>query len=119
VHCLVDISVCNAGPFFILKDPATTSAGGLYTVQYQLNDHTEMLTIARNAGQMGGVCSTCVGGAEGVTRGLRAEIQGVVTALGNGGNQSPPRISLTSARVSNGLTNVCANVAGTYYTQCR
>jgi hypothetical protein len=114
VHCLVDIPVCNAGPFFILKDPAVNT-GGFYTVQYQLNDHTEMLTVARNAGKMGEGCSTCVGGAEGVTRGLRAEVRGVVTDLGNGGNQSPPRISLTSARVSNGLTTVCANEAGTYY----
>jgi hypothetical protein len=113
LHCLVDLDVCNIGPWFILQDPTPTS-GGLHTVQYQLNDHTGMLTLARQAGRSGGGCRTCLGGANGLVVGLRVEVQGVVTTLGDGSNNNPPRIDVTSMKVSNGLPVSCANVSGTY-----
>lgn len=109
LHCLVDVGVCNVGPFFILQDPETE--GGMYSVQYQLNDHTEMLAMARAAGRRGGGCSTCEGGSDGLVRGLRAEVIGVVTDVGDA--STPPRIDMISAKVSNDLEAICSAFQGT------
>jgi hypothetical protein len=113
VHCLADVGVCNAGPFYILGDPPMTNSDGtvpqLYTVDYILDDpgRLVLLDLARQAGSRDSGCGTCVGqgGDTAVTRGYRAEVIGVVTTLGD--DTTPTLLTITSARTSNGLTMVC------------
>jgi hypothetical protein len=102
VHCLVDVGVCRAGPYYILGDPMKD--GDMYTVDYVLDDagRLKIIDLARAAGK----CSTCTGDGD-LVRGYRAEIIGVVTALATA--DAPITLMLTSARTSNGLTDACAN----------
>jgi hypothetical protein len=117
IHCLVDVNVCNRGPYYILGDPRSAVGGGggggsgmLYTVDYLLDDdgRLTLIDLARAVGSMSAGCSTCQGNTEnGLQRGYRAEVIGVVTALATA--DAPIRLMLTSARTSNGLlAEVCA-----------
>jgi hypothetical protein len=104
IHCLVDVGVCRAGPFYILGDPMMKDNGDLYTVDYVLDDagRLTLIDLARAEGK----CSTCMGDGA-LVRGYRAEVIGVVTALATA--ETPAiQLTLTSARTSNGLTDVCA-----------
>jgi hypothetical protein len=103
VHCLVDVPVCQAGPYYILGDPMND--GDLYTVDYVLDDagRLKIIDLARAEGK----CSTCTGDGD-LVRGYRAEVIGVITALPTTAD-APIALMLTSARSSNGLTDVCAN----------
>lgn len=103
LHCLVDVSVCVEGPFYILGDPETP--GTLYTVDYILDDpgRLALLDMARNAGMKGGGCSTCLAD-EGLRRGYRAEVIGTVESL----ETSPVRLKFVSAQTSNELTEICS-----------
>jgi hypothetical protein len=107
IHCLVDVGVCRAGPFYILGDPMIQNNGDLYTVEYVLDDagRLTLIDLARAEGK----CSTCMGDGA-LVRGYRAEVIGVVTALATA--EIPAiQLTLTSARTSNGLSDVCAGLA--------
>lgn len=112
LHCLVDVGVCNRGPFYILGNAAAASATP-YTVDYLLDDagRQMLLDLARQAGEQG-YCRTCTGDSTtGLAAGYRAEVVGQVTALGSDNDNSPVEIRVTSARTSNGLDDevVCAS----------
>jgi hypothetical protein len=129
LHCLVDVPVCNRGPYYILGDPPAAVGGGsgggggsgmLYTVDFLLDDdgRLALIDLARAVGSMSG-CSTCQGGTEdGLQRGYRAEVIGLITALAT--TDAPVRLMVTSARTSNGLTaEVCAGFGNVIKGCCR
>jgi hypothetical protein len=94
----MDVPSCTASGYAILKGPV----GGLYSVAYRL-DTAGTETLIKLGRQLG-KCSTCTGSGK-LVQGLRAEVKGVVTALGSG--SGAPTIKVTSARVSNGLSGFC------------
>lgn len=105
-HCLLDVSVCVNSDFHILGDPQVD--GAPYTVAFVVDDGGRNMLIeeGRASGKNGG-CFTCTGPSSAPAVGFRAEVKGIVSALGDGTNENPPTLQVTSAKASNGRTGFC------------
>lgn len=105
---LVDLEACATSNYELLSEP--TVKGGIYTRAFQFVNASKVLLqeVARASGSVSAspACTSCVGNGT-LVRGLRAEIRGTVSVLGD--NKIPPTVELTSAIHSNGQAIVCEN----------
>ena len=81
----------------------------MYTVGYEIDDAGKQVLL--NIARSNGICSTCSNPSGGLNRGFRAEVRGTITELGT--NNGPHKLMLTSAQISNNLSNVCQGSGST------
>jgi hypothetical protein len=92
-HCLLDVSVCNSSPYYILVPPA--EGDNMYSVGWQLSSNDMAQAAGRALGSQSSGCSTC---AETGTQamGFRASVTGTVTTI------DPPVLNVLSVTALEG-----------------
>lgn len=114
-HCLLDAGVCLDSDYHVLAEPKSGSEE--YTVAFRVDQGGKQMLIeeGRELGRPGNppLCTECSGSADGLLEGFRAEVKGVVTALGNGTNANPPVLNVTSVVPSNGRIDAACSTDST------
>jgi hypothetical protein len=97
----LDVGSCRQSTYTVLLEP--TGGSTLFRVGYEVDTAGRDLLI--NIGRAIGRCGTCKNNVDGLQRGFRAEIRGIILELSP--QNGPHKLQVLSAQSSHNLTSIC------------